>query len=123
MREELVVRRMGDLVVMSLHGACGSSVLGQLEVKCREEILRRTKHILLDCQYVTSLHPTALKTLLSKTSEAEKAGINLVLYQVHPDQAREIQDSGLDAVLHIKKDFQDAYLHCKAKEAAGRAVL
>lgn len=118
MREELVSRRIGDIVVMSLYGVCSSSVLGELEIKCREESIRQTKHILIDCAYITSLHPDALRSLRSRTSEADKAGINLVLYQVQPQHAEQIKQTGLDALLHIKKDFQDAYLHCKAIEAA-----
>ncbi|WP_299754984.1 STAS domain-containing protein [uncultured Pontibacter sp.] len=88
MKKEVVVQRMDDVGVMSLGGVCNMDLVQELEKRCQEEILRKAKYILLDCQNMTSLSPTAMRCLLSKTSEAEKAGTTLVLYHLKPDHAK-----------------------------------
>ncbi|AKD05069.1 STAS domain-containing protein [Pontibacter korlensis] len=115
MREEVVVQRMGDVAVISLHGECNSAVVEKLEKRCHEEIVRRAKHILLDCEHVTTLNSSALRCMLRKSTEADEAGITLVLYHLKPEHTALIRSSGLDLVLHIKDNFKDAYLLCKAR--------
>ncbi|MCX2740780.1 STAS domain-containing protein [Pontibacter anaerobius] len=104
---------MGDVAVISLNGECSHVVVQELGKRCQEEIQRKARHILLDCKHITVLNSSLLSCLLSRTSEAEKAGINLVLYQVSAAHANQINVAGLNSLLHIKKNFQDAYLHCK----------
>ncbi len=104
---------MGDVVVLTLYGPCSSQTVIDLETKCREAILQKAKHILIDCENLTFLNPTALRCLLSQTSAAEKAGSCLALYKLNEEHTRQIRSAGLIGVLHIQKSFVDAYQHCK----------
>jgi len=103
---------------MSLYGACDQEVSQQLEQKCEEEIMHRTSYIFFDCGGISSFSPHALRGLLHKSAKADKAGIQLVLYQLSAAHVTIMKHSGPEAVLHLAPTFKDAYLYCKAQAAA-----
>lgn len=119
MKEELVTQHMGDTVVLTIHGECSEEIAHALDQKCQEEMLKRVKHILVDCATITSLNPTILRSILSSSSEADKAGVNLVLYHLRAEHLAEVETAGLLSVLHVVPTFKDAYTYCRSH--TGRA--
>jgi anti-anti-sigma factor len=70
-------------------------------------------HILVDCKQLTDVTTEALRLVLSQTSSAEVAGVNLVFYQVNPGIHEIINRTGLNSVLVIVPDLQEAYRYCR----------
>ena len=74
---------------------------------------RGVRHVLVDCERITSVTTEALRIVLSQTTNAEVAGINLLFYHVQPNMQQIIDKTGLDSVLHIVLTLKEAYQYCK----------
>lgn len=71
-------------------------------------------NVLVDCEHLTAVTTEALRIVLSQTSSAEVAGINLVFYRVHPGVQAVLDRTGLNSVLCIVQGLQEAYHYCRS---------
>lgn len=84
--------------------------LKQVIAKARENCIR---HVLVDCERITSVTTEALRIVLSQTTHAEANGINLLFYHVNTNLRETIDKTGLNSVLHIVLTLKEAYQYLK----------
>ena len=71
-------------------------------------------NVLVDCEHLTAVTTEALRIVLSQTSSAEVAGINLVFCRIQPGVQAVLDRTGLNSVLCIVQGLQEAYHYCRS---------
>ncbi|GAB3527879.1 hypothetical protein GCM10027443_04860 [Pontibacter brevis] len=109
----LIVQQVQDCLFVTANGCLDAEDCRQLRQVIANAKENHTRHVLFDCQRITTVTTEALRIVLSQTTHAETTGINLLFYHVNPNLQEIIDKTGLNSVLHIDLNLKEAYQYCK----------
>ena len=109
----VIVQQVQDCYFITASGRLSAEDCRQLKQVIAEARGNLARHVLVDCERIDSVSTEALRIVLSQTTSAEIAGINLLFYHVNPNFKEIIDKTGLDSVLHIVPSLKEAYQYCK----------
>jgi anti-anti-sigma factor len=109
----VMVHQVQDSCFITASGCLDAAGCLQLKKAIANARVYQIKHILVDCGQLTAVTTEALRLVLSQTSSAEVAGVNLVFYHVGLDIQKIIDKTGLNSVLHIVPGLHEAYQFCR----------
>ena len=109
----VAVHQVQDCYFITASGCLDTSDCLQLKQAIAAARAAGINKVLVDCERLTAVTTEALRMVLSQTSTAEVAGINLLFYRVPPNIQQIIDKTGLNSVLQIVTGLQEAYLYCK----------
>lgn len=109
----VTVQEVQDCYFITANGCFDVEDCRQLKQAIATAKAAGVSNVLVDCERLTAVTTGALREVLSQTSAAEVAGINLVFYGVQPKIQEIIDKTGLNSVLRIVQGLQEAYFYCR----------
>ncbi|RDV16818.1 anti-sigma factor antagonist [Pontibacter diazotrophicus] len=109
----VIVQQVQDCHFITAIGCFNGDDCRQLRQVIADAKDQHIRHVLVDCERITSVTTEALRIVLSQTTHAEATGINLLFYHVNTKTQEIIDKTGLDSVLHIVLSLKEAYQYCK----------
>lgn len=110
----VTVQQVQDCYFITASGCLDAGDCLQLKQAIAAAKATGVSNVLVDCDRLTAVTTEALRIVLSQTSSAEVAGINLVFYRVQPNIQEIIDRTGLNSVLRIVQGLQEAYHYCRS---------
>ena len=109
----VIVQQVQECYFITASGSLNAEDCRQLKQVIADARANHARHVLVDCERIDAVTTEALRIVLSQTTSAEIAGINLLFYHVNPNFRVIIDKTGLNSVLHIVPTLKEAYQYCK----------
>ncbi len=101
-----------DFLIIKLDGEVDASSSIHLDKAICQAIEQNFKKILVDCQNLSYISSAGLGVFMSYIQDFQSQGINLILFGLSEKVANVFEILGLDQLLRISKDLEEAKSLC-----------
>jgi anti-sigma B factor antagonist len=108
---EVISTDEGKYHIIAINGDLDAASSITLDTALENAILQKKRHILIDCKRLNYISSPGIGVLTSRLEECEEKNMDIVLFEMNEKILNVFRILGLDQLLPIKNNLEDAKLY------------